>query len=433
MATISEDVKLTGPDNWKAWNERFKSEAVTRDLWELIDPKSTSKGQFKTAPIKPAIKDYPKRLDRADAPPAQSTRAGSATSSATAGESQALTIGPTAEEVDRRNPPRNTSEMTTLGRDAYKTDLSEYHFEWRLYEAERQNLNRLTAWIRQTVASQLYDTTCKADKTIDQWYEALKERAGSDDREELQQAMKQYNAAITPLARKPKDMLGWLARWETALLGAQEANLPGSSSSQLWWLQFEAAVKGAGYESWCESYYNSNQNAINDNTLTLRKLSKDFSNRVHKDTNNHQSSIAKGAFPTYAEQQKEEEKHHEHREPRTRTRSPAPRSRQHTPNRSRSRSPGARGAHNYGHKRKHTGGAESGCPACDGLHPLSDCWALFPELRPSYYPPAYRKELLAKGRLEKDPELLKQVEALRKRVKREDTLVKEVRFADEQH
>ncbi|EAQ89404.1 predicted protein [Chaetomium globosum CBS 148.51] len=294
MATVNVDVKLTGPDNWKSWNERFRSEATTRDLWELIDPKGTSKGQFKTAPIKPAIKDYPKRLDRADAPPAQSTRAGSVSSSVTVGESQALAIGPPVEEIDRRNPPRNTSEMTALGRDAYRTDLSAYHFEWQLYEAERQNLNRLTAWIRQTVAPQLYDTTCKADKTIDLWYATLKERAGSDDREELQQSMK----------------------------------------------------------------------------------------------------------------------HPEHRESRTCTSSPAPRPRQHTPNRSRSRSPGARGVRNHGHKRKHTGGAKSGCLACDGLHPLSGCWALFPELRPSYYPPAYRREFLAKERLEKDPELRRQVEAL---------------------
>ncbi|KAL2018594.1 hypothetical protein VTK56DRAFT_564 [Thermocarpiscus australiensis] len=111
MATVNEDVKLTGPDNWKAWNERFRSEAATRDLWQVIDPKSSSVGKFKTAPIKPAIKDYPKRLDRADAPPAQSTRAGSATSSITVGESQALTLGPPVEEIDRRNTPRNTSHL----------------------------------------------------------------------------------------------------------------------------------------------------------------------------------------------------------------------------------------------------------------------------------------------------------------------------------
>ena len=97
--------------------------------------------------------------------------------------------------------------------------------------------------------------------------------------------MMQYNTAIKPLTKKPKDMPSQLATWETALLAAQEANLPGSSSLQLQQLQFETAVRSAGYESWCELYYNSNQEAINNNTLSLYKLLKDFSNCICKDAN----------------------------------------------------------------------------------------------------------------------------------------------------
>ncbi len=66
----NEEVKLTGPESWKAWNERFVAEATTRDFWDLINPKSTAKGRFKTALIKPAITDYPKRLDCINTPPA---------------------------------------------------------------------------------------------------------------------------------------------------------------------------------------------------------------------------------------------------------------------------------------------------------------------------------------------------------------------------
>ncbi len=203
MAAANEEVKLTGPKSWKAWNERFMTEAVTRNIWDLIDPKSTRRGQFKQQPTKPDISTYPKRLDRTAAPPAQSTRGNSA-SSTTASESPFSQL---TEEVDRAGKPRNTSEMTALGRDAYKTDLSEYQFEWRLFDAESQKVNRLTAWVRQTVARQLYTTACKANKTLDQWYEALKERAGTDDREELHRALNKYNAAIKPLAKKPRDML----------------------------------------------------------------------------------------------------------------------------------------------------------------------------------------------------------------------------------
>ena len=136
MAT--NEVKLTGTESWKAWNKRFVAKATTRDLWDLINPKSTAKGRFKTAPVKPSLANYPKRLDPIDTPPAQSTRSGSATSSATE-------LRASYKEVNRLSQPSNTSEITTLGRNAYKTNLAEYYFEWRLYEAKRQNLNCMVA------------------------------------------------------------------------------------------------------------------------------------------------------------------------------------------------------------------------------------------------------------------------------------------------
>ena len=103
---------------------------------------------------------------------AQGTRAGSSASSATAGQTQATVAAAPVEEIDPRSTPRNVGGMTTQGRENYRADFAEYQFEWRLYDTERQNVNQLSAWIRKTVVAQLYDTTCKADKTIDEWYAA---------------------------------------------------------------------------------------------------------------------------------------------------------------------------------------------------------------------------------------------------------------------
>jgi hypothetical protein len=91
-------------------------------------------------------------------------------------------------------------------------------------------------------------------------------------------------------------MLGWLSNWETAIGEAQDANVPGTNTSQMWWLQFEAAIRSAGYESWCEAYAISNQAIIEGNSLTVHKLVKDFRERLRKDDDSKPRTIAKGAY-----------------------------------------------------------------------------------------------------------------------------------------
>lgn len=88
-------------------------------------------------------------------------------------------------------------------------------------------------------------------------------------------------------------MAAWLTNWDTAFQKAKKANYPATTNSKLWWLQFERAVKNAGYESWCEAYYVNNRTAINSNTLTPRTLIRDFGERIRKDTDQPLRSIAK--------------------------------------------------------------------------------------------------------------------------------------------
>ncbi|KAL2192211.1 hypothetical protein P885DRAFT_82426 [Corynascus similis CBS 632.67] len=434
MAT-NEDVKLSSPADWETWNNCFKSEAATRDLWELIKPDGDLTGYFRKPPVRPALENYPKLLTPANAVPAQSTRSGE------------TRVPAHMELVDEGNPPANLMEMTTAGREGYRADMSDYRFEIGLYENERKNVNQLSAWIRKTVASHIYDTTCDADDTLDKWYIALKERVGSHDNEELERAMVRYEAATKPLNRKPKDMAAWLTNWDTAFQKAKKANYPATTNSKLWWLQFERAVKNAGYESWCEAYYVNNRTAINSNTFTPRTLIRDFGERIRKDTDQPLRSIAKGAFPSYTDQEGDDDYKDDHKEQPARGSNrneqrdgrKSPRSRNQSRagswRRDNSRQSGNR-ARSADRKRRYTGGSKSGCPACQRPHMLEECWFAFPDRRPSHLgSPPQKLADEVKERLAADTELQQLVNLLRKRTKLEDTQPqptrKEVKWSEE--
>jgi hypothetical protein len=341
-------------------------------------------------PIKPDVANYEKRLDA----PASNTPGNTPAS----GASQAVVAG---------GKPKNASEMTAAGRDAYKIDLSEYREEKGDYDRERQNITFLCSWITKTVAANLFDATCDPEKKIHEWYAALKERVGTNDLQELRRATEEWETANKTLSRKPKDMLSWLKGWELAFMKAQKAKVPGTNDSKIWWLKFDNTVRGFGYDGWCDSYYNSNQDAIDNNNFVLQKLLNDFSERIRRSDDSKPRTIAKGAFVTFAEQTSDEEERDS--EPRRSTqRSPASR-------RERSRSPTPRTTN----KRRYTGGSTSGCPACDRQHRLEDCWAARPEIRPGHVHASKLAEGRAQERMDRDPELCKRVEQLRKRVKKE--------------
>lgn len=391
MSSDNSDIKLTGPENWKLWNHRFINVAEENLLWDLVDPKSNTKGAFLTRPIKPSVSDYPKRLEA----PAANTRAAS---SGSVRESPAVET----HRVDTSSAPTRVSEMTAEGKEQYHEDIRTYTFEYKVFQDQAQKVATVSTWLRQHVAPGVYTAACKPGKKLHEWYAALKERAGVDKVEETRQAVKNYNAAIKPLSRKPKDMHAWLQNWQAALEEAQEANLPGAKDSATWWPQFAAAVEGTGYDSWCESYRNSNRDAIDEDRLTVHKLVKDFRERLQKDGDVKSRTVAKGAFVTWVDELDSEAPDRSRRPER----SPVP---------SRSRSP----ARKIG-KRRYTGGSKSGCPACDGNHPLDDCWAARPEIRPLHRRVSTSAERLARERMEKDDHLRQLVESLRKKVKLTD-------------
>ncbi|KAK4117969.1 hypothetical protein N657DRAFT_556059, partial [Parathielavia appendiculata] len=281
MTTTGSIVKLTGPESWKEWNLRFINMAQDNQLWELIDAVSASKGDFMERPIEPKFANYPKLLDS----PASSTRTASAT------------LGGTPELVDTEGTPRNLSEMTTTGKEQYRQDVANFQFNWRRYETQGQRIRNVSNWVQKTVASHIYNATCKHDRKLHEWYAALKERAGTD-------------------------------------------------------------------------------------------------------------TLADRSFVTFAGHTSDEEEHDSEPPRRSKQRSQAPLKK-------RNRSP----APTTASKRRYTEGATPSCEACDRKHSLEESWAAWPEIRPEHMYPSERAEGRAQERIDRDPELRKRVEQLRKRVK----------------
>jgi hypothetical protein len=124
--------------------------AQDNQLWDVINPASTSKGDFVERPTEPRFADYPKLLDT----PASSTRNSSATPA-----------GGT-ELIDTEGTPRNFSEMTTAGKEQYRQDVANFQFNWRRYETQGQRISNVSNWVQKTVATHIYNATCKPDKQL---------------------------------------------------------------------------------------------------------------------------------------------------------------------------------------------------------------------------------------------------------------------------
>ncbi|KAL2193197.1 hypothetical protein P885DRAFT_64215 [Corynascus similis CBS 632.67] len=159
MSSI-EIVKLIGPENWEEWHARFVTEAIDRRLWDIINPASPSRGQYRTPPTKPNVANYEKRPDA----PATNTRGNTPTSAVNS-----------AHDIPEPNiGPANAGEMTIAGREAYKIDLAEFHSEEARYREELQNITSLRSWVSKTVDASLYDATYDLEEKLHQWYTKLK-------------------------------------------------------------------------------------------------------------------------------------------------------------------------------------------------------------------------------------------------------------------
>src|SRR5208337_5365852 len=79
------------------------------------------------------------------------------------------------DEVDPIRPPTSISEMITDGKADYQQAWSNYVFLDKKYIEYQKQVRELTTWLLSTVSKTYQMTCCKEEKTLTDWYTALKE------------------------------------------------------------------------------------------------------------------------------------------------------------------------------------------------------------------------------------------------------------------
>ncbi|KAK2468330.1 hypothetical protein H9L39_19976 [Fusarium oxysporum f. sp. albedinis] len=188
-------------------------------LWEFIDPESDE--TLMQRPERPNVGAYSRRVPPRPADPdlapsgVQTRRGGQSSqtilSQSSAGE-PAISL---PETVDPHHHARNVSELTA-------EDKATFTFEWRVYEQDHReykeqeaNCEKLKAWVTETVDYGLRQSSCRAIWDLRTWYTNLKTSVGATQREQQIAARRNYQAAVTPLAKISKDLQTGLllGRW----------------------------------------------------------------------------------------------------------------------------------------------------------------------------------------------------------------------------
>jgi hypothetical protein len=385
----NEKIVLNGPDDWEVWSTQFQAKAVASELWDLIDPDLEQRLPFAKKPPPPKVEDYDKRRIQRE------TRSASSSTATSAAQE---------EEVDIGVHPKNAAEMTTVARAAFQLDWSMYTHNSRLYTQEKEAIEKLKGWVLKTVSNHLIRTACSPTESIDKWYEKLQTQVGVTEGKQRRDARESYKSAIKPMNKPPKDMLAWLATWEEAISLAQEKKVPEAIHPSEWFEDFAAAVKNTGVENWVTSYRMLHKNDIEAGNLTFRELANDFGYEVRlTHGNGSRRTIAKGAFgPSFAgkDHQLAAEDALDQGDEETQAEGKGKKK---------------KGAG----KRKYTGGSQSGCPACDLTHPLSECYYVFPERAPKWFRFRPETEEKVKKAMEDNDQLRSEIEKLKAKKKKE--------------
>ena len=80
------------------------------------------------------------------------------------------------EEVDYTNKPRTAAEMTSAARQAFQLDWTMYQYDFKIYTAKREAIDKLRNWVLKTASVHLIRTTCDPKDTLKGWYRKLKEQ-----------------------------------------------------------------------------------------------------------------------------------------------------------------------------------------------------------------------------------------------------------------
>lgn len=140
MASSTEGIVLKGPEEWETWNLAFRTEAAANDFLKVVD--GTEK--MLAAPVKPAYKDYEKRL-------VDPTLAGAAAGTRSQSTASTDTIPTTQERVDPVNKPESVGHMTPKSQKSYQDAWNQFQHEFKVISEQKAGNRALVNWVRKTV------------------------------------------------------------------------------------------------------------------------------------------------------------------------------------------------------------------------------------------------------------------------------------------
>ncbi|TVY74979.1 hypothetical protein Focb16_v006254 [Fusarium oxysporum f. sp. cubense] len=314
------------------------------------------------------------------------------------------------ETVDPHHHARNVSELTA-------EDKATFTFEWRVYEQDHReykeqeaNCEKLKAWVTETVDYGLRQSSCRAIWDLRTWYTNLKTSVGATQREQQIAARRNYQAAITPLAKIPKDFANWITAWEMATNHALVMKTGGVDDPNTWFDDLAKAIQPV-LGNWVTIYTGIYKDKLEGKTLTIGEVAKDLRKEVERQTliqpqKGHR--VTKGAFgPTFAGESSTLSQ--------TRAGTPEREIRPRNHGEASGRKRKARQGSPAARKRvAPSADSDSRCQACEGNHALSSCYYVFPEKAPEYFKSRKLVCDAVEHRLKTDQHLKTEVDCIKK-------------------
>ena len=169
--TKKVEVLLDNAQDWSIWNNKFRAHACDRKLWLWVanDPSAGPLKRFPAEPVPPNFAELQ-----------------------------------TAPERDRAQKE-------------YTQQWQIYTHHFRLYEKQEDSLRELRDWISKTICHTYYQTCCNPEESLREWYTKLQKHAKGSQEEVIRTLQNNYEEAVKPLVKAPRNWHLWLDSWKKAM------------------------------------------------------------------------------------------------------------------------------------------------------------------------------------------------------------------------
>jgi hypothetical protein len=398
---------LTDHYSFSAWYQAFEARCISLNVWDLINPDSTTTPVEKPAlPRLPQISAYEPAIEST-----LSERARRGTPSAN--QLRAALHAPVRKQDLSAAGLQSYNEDVEL----YKLMLEEYKIHERSFEKEQRNLDTVTSLIQSTVSPHLQKTCCLPQTSLRKWVTNLKQRMGTSLDEERAMARERYHNALRPM-RAVSSWDTWLLEYDHAATNAEAEGVPEATDPNAVMRDFLKAVRKV-VPNWADNF---KENQLNLPGMNRKEMMKRYRERMSEDHprskpykgtafavgDHFDSALAVGGASTPGTERDASDSVGQSAPStlvhKTRGKRPAGRQRGLLPSqRAKSKRPGGS---------VETDGAS--CPACEQPHQLVDCYYVFRDKAPEWWTPRPGTERLVSVLLEHDVNFQEQVRACKR-------------------